>query len=211
MASVRHPSENGNLRDEHAATTRRRVIAGVDSLVSERRSLDFTMPEVAERSGVSVATIYRHFDGREGLLEAVARTGVDDPGGLTISLEGDDVVALIREAFRTFDERRAFIEAARTSGLYREMRQRRLPSRIRMFENHLGAALDGLPARDRRGVLGLLLALTSSDTYTHLTETIPLDHDEAADAVAWAVETLVRAVQGGDAALTPAEHQQETR
>jgi hypothetical protein len=68
-----------------------------------------------------------------------------------------------------------------------------------MVEAWIAAANDTLPAEAHRRTLAVLLALTSSDNYLHLTEASQLDLDEAADATIWTIQTLLRAVAAENA------------
>ena len=57
-------------RAEQREHTRQRIIDTVGSLIREQGQ--FTVAEVSERSGVSPATIYRHYPDRQALVRAVA-------------------------------------------------------------------------------------------------------------------------------------------
>lgn len=60
---------HGNLKEALVLATR--------SLIVERGPQAFTLAEAARQAGVSPAAPYRHFKGREDLLEEVARQGFD--------------------------------------------------------------------------------------------------------------------------------------
>jgi AcrR family transcriptional regulator len=57
-------------RAEGVEETRRRILVAARDLARETVSLDPVLRDVAERAGVSVQTVLRHFDSREGLLSA---------------------------------------------------------------------------------------------------------------------------------------------
>jgi AcrR family transcriptional regulator len=67
---------NDGLRSEQMALTRTRIIDAVFELMAEGHPAAISIPEVSRRSGVSIATIYRHFPNKEQLLEATAFAGV---------------------------------------------------------------------------------------------------------------------------------------
>ncbi len=57
-------------RGESTAATRNAIVeAAIDTVVAER-SLGITLGAVAERAGVTVKTVLRHFGSRESLIEA---------------------------------------------------------------------------------------------------------------------------------------------
>jgi AcrR family transcriptional regulator len=183
-----------SLREEQAQATRLRVLDAARALIHQRRSLEFTLAELADWSGVSLATIYRHFDGRSGVLEAVARA--DDPQDTSSPPDRPSAYSpdLQRFQYQRFARNRSILEAERGSGLHTRLRQDRLQARTPMVEAWVAAASDTLPAEAHRRTVAVLLALTSSDVYLHLTEASQLDLDEAADATTWTIQTLLRAV-----------------
>jgi len=62
-------------RDEQALRTRERILDSVVSLLAEAHPAALSIPEVSRHSGVSIATIYRHFGTKEQLLDATAMRG----------------------------------------------------------------------------------------------------------------------------------------
>src|SRR6478609_3694883 len=71
-----------DARAAATARTRERIVAAVIELAGERFVEDILLADVARLAGVTVQTILRHFDGRDALLEAAARSGdemVDEP------------------------------------------------------------------------------------------------------------------------------------
>ncbi len=57
------------------ATTKERLLAEARDLFLEVGAGAFSLREVARRSGVTAAAVYRHFDGKEALLGAVCGEG----------------------------------------------------------------------------------------------------------------------------------------
>jgi len=56
-------------RAESTTETRERILDAVIALSEEKLSLEIVLADVAERSGVSVQTVLRHFGDRRGLFE----------------------------------------------------------------------------------------------------------------------------------------------
>ena len=121
-------------RKESTAATRNAIVeAAIDAVVAER-SLGITLGTVAERAGVTVKTVLRHFGSRESLIEAaylavrqaVLAERLSPPGdpetAITVLIEhyegrGDMVLGLLAE--EDGDPRaRLMCEAGRT--LHRE-------------------------------------------------------------------------------------------
>lgn len=101
-------------RKESTAATRSAIVeAAIDAVVAER-SLGITLGAVAERAGVTVKTVLRHFGSRESLIEAAylaVRQAVlaervpprgDPEGAMTVLIEhyevrGDMMLGLLAE------------------------------------------------------------------------------------------------------------------
>jgi AcrR family transcriptional regulator len=59
----------------HHGNLRQALVAATLSLIEEKGPLGFTLAEAARAAGVSAAAPYRHFRGRDELVEEVARQG----------------------------------------------------------------------------------------------------------------------------------------
>ena len=92
--------------------TRTRVLDATVALHEERLAADISLADVAERAGVSVQTVLRHFGSRDGLVEAALAHGVEavederrvDPGDVATAVasvvahyerRGDGVLLLL--------------------------------------------------------------------------------------------------------------------
>ncbi|WP_300010539.1 TetR/AcrR family transcriptional regulator [Pseudonocardia sp.] len=58
-------------RAQATAGTRQKVLDAAVALTMERFTLEIVLADVAERAGVSVQTVLRHFGSRDGLFDAV--------------------------------------------------------------------------------------------------------------------------------------------
>src|SRR5277367_6469858 len=63
-------------RAESATKTRQRILDAVIALSEDRLSLEIVLADVADRAGVSVQTVLRHFGSRQGLFEHVQKRRV---------------------------------------------------------------------------------------------------------------------------------------
>ncbi len=82
-------------RAESAQQTRDRILDAAQALLWERLSIDVRLDDVAERAGVTVQTVLRHFGRRDQLLEeagariqarVTAERGAAAPGDITGSI-----------------------------------------------------------------------------------------------------------------------------
>jgi AcrR family transcriptional regulator len=63
-------------REQQAAATRRDIVAAAQSLFERDGYVATTMTSIAAEAGVAVETIYRSFEGKAGLIEAVVEAAV---------------------------------------------------------------------------------------------------------------------------------------
>jgi AcrR family transcriptional regulator len=66
-------------RPDRTRQTRERIMAGVRELLAEGTFHEAPVEEVAERAGVSRATLYQHFRSRVELVDAICETFGENP------------------------------------------------------------------------------------------------------------------------------------
>src|SRR5947208_1063594 len=66
-------------REVRSSASRERILAAVRSLLEEGAFHETTVEEVAERAGVSRATLYGHFGSRLGLVDAMCESFDENP------------------------------------------------------------------------------------------------------------------------------------
>jgi AcrR family transcriptional regulator len=79
----------GTVQAEVAALTRQRIIQAGLKLFDEQWGVEITLEQIAERAGVTVQTLLRHFGSKDGLADAISQTAftiaiqqrVDPPTG----------------------------------------------------------------------------------------------------------------------------------
>lgn len=178
-----------SLRDEQRELTRTKVLTTVLDLVAEGSMGELSVPLVAGRSGVSVATIYRHFPTKDALLDAAA----DEPAvRATGSLPPEEVdgPAYLATLWEDLSKRLDLVRRQVGSDAGREMRARRYEASKRWFEAAVES--DGLNPASPEGqrLVRLALTLTSSLAFLDLHDRQGRSPAEAADDVAWAIGAL---------------------
>lgn len=68
---------NNALRAKQAAATHEIILDGLESLFADPEITDFTMADVAHAAGVAPATVFRQFEGRQALFEALGRRAAE--------------------------------------------------------------------------------------------------------------------------------------
>jgi AcrR family transcriptional regulator len=192
------------LRDEHRELTRRTVMRAVLELVAEGSLDELSVPNVARRSGVSVATIYRYFPTKDALLSAAA----DEPSRLALEQAGptrpgdDEFASFQRAMWHGFSSNLALLRHQVASQAGRDMREARLERSVGLLRFYLdgqGVATQG-PDADR--LIALLVLITGSLALVELHDRQGLPVDEAVDHTQWAAHVLIEA--------TRRHHQEDT-
>ena len=189
----------------------RRVIAEATSRVILRSGIhQFSMQEVADEAGVSLRTLYRYYPSREELLEGVTaevEQGLADsglPGGIepTILIQKygtpEAVAALVGDAFRMTAERgvdigRAWVIINMVTGSRSESKQQR-DRLIRQVVEHFGPHLTDV---EQDLAFGVIRYLAGSIAWKVMTDDFGMDTEQVAQAVGWALRTLLEEIEGG--------------
>ena len=186
---------DSELRAEQADATRRKIL---DALVRTmgRGVAALSIPAVAREAGVSVPTVYRHFNSKAALVAAlsadlVQRTGLMDPS----MLEGADLPAIVHEMYRRNAGMDAEVRAALASELGQEARRRMMPARVALARKTIAERVPGLTGDDLDRFTRVFLILTSSATMRAYKDYLGMDASHAAKDVAWSVEVFQRSMR----------------
>lgn len=94
-------AEIERIRCDGATSPREQLLRAATDLLAEKGLSALTMDAVAERAGFSTATLYRHFEDREGVLREVVRSSLSaEPVRRTLADDGplEDVLVRFVEA-----------------------------------------------------------------------------------------------------------------
>ena len=198
MSTVkRHSSE---LRDEYAALTRGRIVAAFVESLADGTADDVSMADVAKRAKVAERTIYRHFKTRAELLAAAGEWIEDNVFGYVPFTSPDELPAIFRKLCKSFDRHP---HLARAIALTRAGRTMRADFRRRLIEQHSKAMAPltrNLKPKEVRQAEALATYLNNVLAWSALREDFGMSSAEIADAIEWALSTLLKDVRRRDAA-----------
>lgn len=203
-------SDTATLRERQKGLTRDAILEALAHTILEKGLYDFSVQDVADRAGVSHRTVYRHFPGRDALLDGLAREMdrfFDEREQPTLPESALDIAAKVRSTFELFGERSDLVRAVAIGALATGTQPDSRRTRDRIFREKVMEAARGLPEEEARGASAVIRYLANSLAWVVLTDQLGLDEEEAGDAVAWAVETLItnlerRAQRARDAEAT---------
>lgn len=182
-------AEGGPRRGYHHGNLRQALVEATLRLIEEKGPLGFTLAEAARVAGVSAAAPYRHFRGRDELIEEVARQGYEIFGDRLDQAWNDGRPSSLSAFMATGS---AYLDFARENpGFY-----------IAMFES--GASIAGNPELSRAAEHAMAVLVRAAE---RLAAPLPPDRRPPATMVAnhiWAfshgvVELFARGRPGGRA------------
>jgi AcrR family transcriptional regulator len=183
------------LRAEQVEMTRARVLETVAEISGDPSAGAVTVAEVARRSGVSPATIYRHFPTRDALIAAAASHRMFVGVAPDVEQYGQqEFRSHLLALWRDLSARIALTRQAAVSETGRELRQARFDGLAPLYERALEAAGADPTSDDGRRALACLHLLQSSYALLDLYDRQGLAVGDAVDAVAWGTEALLRAI-----------------
>lgn len=181
------------LRQAQAEATRTRILDALVEVLAEGVET-LSVPAVAERAGVSIGTVYRHFGGKAGMLKALipytqSRTGIDiDSTPETL----DEMRDALHQVFRHFENTDDLLRAAFATRIGRDVRLQSSTDRLELMRETFRRIEPTLATQDLDHLANLGLILTTSEAYQQWKDRLGMSPEQAADEVTWAIATLIR-------------------
>jgi AcrR family transcriptional regulator len=202
--------ESASLRKQQAQLTRELILRAVVDLLREEDPGDVTVPAVAERSGVSLRTVYRHFPHRDELFSAAADWINEQVfGGIPYEESANELGQVFRQACERFDAEPGLVRAMALSDAGRRVRAHRRALRLAGIRQAIAEVAGYLPAAEIRRGEAVIGYLENMLAWVTMREETDLDGKEIGEAVAWAIETLVADLRRRNAVA--AKPRKETR
>jgi len=190
-----------DLRTGQLAATRQRIGRAVADIIVSEGAASLSFPAVADRAGVSLRTVYRHFPNKDALVNAALEAGSERtlsafPGG---ERSIDRLRQLIRELWAELEENRDLVLVQLTTPAGRALRGERLRKRRAELRASLPDEVPTLEVDGYDRLAALCTVLFSSHLLFDLTEELGVERDTAAGLVAYALEAACeRARREGD-------------
>lgn len=181
-------------REEQARRTRELIVEALIEQLCDSGRTDFSIAEVAERAGIAVRTIYRHFPTRDDLLAAIndhfeSHPMPEDPR------DPADLQRHTAELFCWFEDNAQFIEASHLTNIGREVRSFGRRGRSRRIKQLIDRWTDGLSDADRRRAWAVFRTMFGSFTWKTMRHELGLTLEETIDAVDWVMGLVVDDLQ----------------
>jgi len=189
---------NSPLRAAQTEDTRERILQAAHAVLGRSQDGDVTIDQIAAEAAIQKRTIFRHFDTREALFDALwvwlnRRLALN-----TLPTSAAEIVEGPRRAFAKFDTAEGAIRASLHSPSGRAMRARTTAARRAAFSAALAPRLANLDADTRRKVEALAHLLYSAPAWEVLKDFGGLTGAQAGETASWAFELILSAVGPGE-------------
>jgi AcrR family transcriptional regulator len=180
-----------STRQRYKDLTRERILDAAIAQMADDRDGPLTVTDVAARAGVTERTIYRHFQTRDALVEAVwprMQARVQSPG---FPHTADELIATPLRLFPNFDENEHLVRASVYSESGREVRLRANGERQAAMLACVADAMPQLGDAARRRRAAVVQLIDSAYGWAVLKDFWDMDGEEAAAAAAEAIAVLL--------------------
>jgi AcrR family transcriptional regulator len=182
---------DNTLRLEQAERTKERILESAVQVLATEGAKATTLAEVARAARVSEPTLYRHFGSRERLLEEIDAHAQAKLGFPALPENADDLAGHIPTLFDKFAEHAPLLRATLLNSVGREVRSRGRARRINWLRELLAADAPDVQSPELERLAGVLRVLSSWEAFDVMTRELGMSTEDAGEAVAWAIETLM--------------------
>ena len=179
------------LRCNQKENTRDRILDIVAEMISEGRILDFSVKDVATRADISYGTVYRHFPTRESILEALYEVASEIMAQTFTPQSLDDIPAMVGKTLEVFEERATLVEAFTVALLASNVQPNSRHQRDQKIQEMVKESNPHFSSGAARHVATIISHLCSSLTWATLKKRYGLTSEETAEALNWALQTLI--------------------
>jgi AcrR family transcriptional regulator len=188
-------TRTSSLRERQAEQVRESVLDAVLTQLETRAYDDLSMAQIAEAAGISLRTLYRYFPDRDALLHAAGErlySSLEVP----IEIDGAERIAEnFRAAARRLSTRPELARALVRSGAGRAARSGLRPRRVEAIRAALAPVTDTLDPETAGWATAVISHLCSVASWVAIADESGLSDADAQQAVAWAIDRLVAALQ----------------
>jgi len=183
-----------SLRDRQTAATREQILTIAMQQLGQGPRGTFSHESIAEAAGMGARTVYRYFPDRASLLQALWLR-LREATRTRFPETEEEIIPLARDVFREFEINELLVRAVITSPAGTEVRERGGTEGRAAFAKSLTSALEGLPENEKARIIAVFVSIYSAPFWQLLRDRGLLSGPEAEEAVAWVLQTLLRAVK----------------
>jgi len=197
-----------SLRDEQKRIARDRIVDALATEIAENGLRDLSMSAIAERAGVSLRTVYNHFETKDVLVAALndwAEEWIDHRGGPLVLSDIDEIPEALVTNAKLFEEMGYIaIALARIRSdalLLMDVTQRYGEGHAKRTEAMriaLGAIRPELDEDELNSMTAIFRLLMGFDSWNLLTHEHGLGGADAGRVMAWSFSAMLESVRKGE-------------
>lgn len=196
-------SYSSPLRDRQREYTRRLIMEAVASFVAEGSIHTFSVQDVADRAGISYASVYRHFPTREALLEEMYEWASELAGSLMPTAPSviEEIPAWIDKSIPVFEQHATIIQAVISVLAALNINPKSKQRRDELIDKIVDESTPHLSQKVTRRTAAVIRYLAGSQGWATLRRQFGLDAEDTAAALTWALEVLIRDLKRQEASV----------
>jgi len=182
---------NNSLREEQARQTRVRILESLTDMLMAVDASDLSVAAISKASGVSTATIYRHFPNREELIEGINEHIGRILGRPPLPSTVDELISGAPALFRYYEANFDRLRLAQHGPAHVDIREHGRARRDKEISDITADLVDHLEPQRARAVQGLIRGFFSFDTYELLRRRFGVDTERVIETVGWTVRGII--------------------
>jgi len=194
-----NPERPTSLREENRRRTAERIVAATADLVRSSGRAEFSMPDVAEASGISLRTVYRYFPKRQDLVDALATVADQAAGSVPRSI--DEIGSWLADAWQNLLADEALLRAQHLGPAGAAIRQARADQHRALTERLVLAVAPDVAREELGDIVDIAMLVSSSTALFEYIDVLGVSAERGARLAGKTIATLISA-----AALVDAEH-----
>ena len=194
-----------SLRDDHREQTRQRISAAVLELLATESPATISVPQVAEKSGISLRTVYRYFPTKADLIASAGREFgrshdelIAERVGYHWSEPGTDFGRFLEARWAEMHQNLDGIRVQHSTSDGRDGLRARVERWCELSGSWLDATVGELEPDERADVIDLLNALASTSLFLELVDRQGHSPEKAAELAMRARSAVIAELMAED-------------
>ena len=180
-----------SVREDNRRRTTERIVASTADLVRNSGNAEFSMPDVAEASGVALRTVYRYFPTRQDLVDALATVADQATGSLPRGL--DEIGPWLAEAWHNLLAEEALLRAQHLGPAGAAIRKSRASQHRALTEHLVQKVAPELAPEELADIVDVAMLVSSSTAMFEYLDVLDVSAERGARLAGKTIGALIAA------------------
>ncbi len=185
------------LNEKHSQLTRRLVLEAATDLLEEHAVDALSMATIAEAAGISERTIYRHFESRAVLLDALTEKLHGELQLPPVPDRAQELIDTLPEFYRRLEAKARIVEAMLNSEIYPRVLENAAGKRLQDIIALLNAAYPDCSKAQRMGAAYNIRYYMSASTWHYFRNNFGLSLKLSIEYAQAAIRPIVQGLEAG--------------